>query len=76
VAWLTSHTKKQYRLPSGTEWEYEARGNAKTHRWWGDELERGKANCAACGMTWEQVWDWFGLLPIKDKLTNYKDKNE
>jgi len=59
VAWLTSHTKKQYRLPSGTEWEYAARGNTKTHRWWGDELDPGKANCAACGLTWKQLCDWL-----------------
>jgi hypothetical protein len=158
VRWLNlyleqkySLSQKQYRLPSGVEWEYAARGNQDACRWWDDpgqdctqlsfefteqsldnlrkeglssdileklealkdkifnkndeflnmveqaigegkavehkekilkharkriEFERGKANCTACGLTWEQFWDWFGLLPIKDKLTNYKDKNE
>jgi Sulfatase-modifying factor enzyme 1 len=143
--------QKQYRLPSGVEWEYAARGNQDTCRWWDDrgqdctqlsfefteqslnnlqeerlsseileklkalkdksfnkideflnavkqeigesktaehkekilkharrhiEFKRGKANCTACGLTLDQFLDWFGLLPIKDKLTTYKDKNE
>jgi formylglycine-generating enzyme required for sulfatase activity len=158
VTWLNLYLEKryqlpqkQYRLPSGVEWEYAARGNQATCRWWDDpgqdctqlsfeiteqsldnlrkeglsseileklealkdkifnkndeflnavkqeigegktvehkekflkharkhiEFKRGKANCTACGLTWEQFLDWFGLLPIKDKLTSYKDKNE
>jgi formylglycine-generating enzyme required for sulfatase activity len=163
MRWLNSYLKKQdqekknglpqnaYRLPYGIEWEYAARGNQATCRWWDapgqdcaqrsfefteqsldnlrkeglsidilvkletlkgkvfdkdDELsnaveqaigkdkaveqkekileharkriefKRGQANCTACGLTWEQFFDWFGLLPIKDMLTNYKVKNE
>jgi formylglycine-generating enzyme required for sulfatase activity len=59
VEWLNLYTKKQYRLPSGAEWEYAARGNKDTCRWWGDELGRGKANCAACGLTWKQFFNWL-----------------
>ncbi len=59
VEWLTSHTKKQYRLPSGDEWEYAARGDKDTYRWWGNELDPGKVNCAACGLTWKQFFDWL-----------------
>jgi formylglycine-generating enzyme required for sulfatase activity len=59
VEWLNLYTKKQYRLPSGAEWEYAARGNKDTCRWWGNELGRGKANCAACGLTWKQFFDWL-----------------
>jgi formylglycine-generating enzyme required for sulfatase activity len=59
VEWLNLYTKKQYRLPSGAEWEYAARGNKDTCRWWDDELGRGKANCAACGLTWKQFFNWL-----------------
>jgi formylglycine-generating enzyme required for sulfatase activity len=56
VGWLSEETKTTYRLPSGAEWEYAARGDKKTCRWWGNELGRGKANCVACDLTWKQFF--------------------
>lgn len=52
AAWLSDITGEPYRLLSEAEYEYAARGGAKTAYPWGEEVGTGQANCIGCGGQW------------------------
>ena len=53
VQWLSGRTKKGYRLPSESEWEYVARAGTDAQYGWDDVIGANRANCDGCGSQWD-----------------------
>jgi formylglycine-generating enzyme required for sulfatase activity len=53
AAWLSAKTGHAYRLLSEAEYEYANRAGSTTLHWWGDDVGKGRADCASCGSMWD-----------------------
>jgi len=65
IKWLNNKTKKSFRLPSESEWEYAARSGSDAKYFWGNEPSAKHSNGAQkaaiekLGIAWNKDWvEW------------------
>lgn len=66
IEWLSKKTRKNYRFPTDSEWEYAARSGTQSKYWWGTDVNLSKANCEGC----RSLWDGEKTAPVGSFMAN------